>query len=78
VLKSDYKIDGTDMKMAKKLAVKVLAKTLDTTSPSPDKLEFSSITLEDGKPVYKVFTKTDIEGLLKEAGVEKKDNSGDI
>ena len=78
VLKSDYKIGETDMKQAKVLAVKVLAKTLDTTSPSPDKLEFSSITLVDGKPVYKVFNKADIEALLKEAGAEKKESSGDI
>mmetsp|Transcript_8493 Transcript_8493/g.11679 ORF Transcript_8493/g.11679 Transcript_8493/m.11679 type:complete len:252 (-) Transcript_8493:215-970(-) len=78
VLKSDYKIGDTDMKKAKTLAVKVLAKMLDTASPSPDKLEFSSITLKDGKPEYKVYTKKDIEGLLKDAGVEKKESSGDI
>mmetsp|Transcript_11643 Transcript_11643/g.19179 ORF Transcript_11643/g.19179 Transcript_11643/m.19179 type:complete len:188 (+) Transcript_11643:395-958(+) len=78
VLKSDYKIGDTDMKKAKSLAVKVLAKMLDTASPSPDKLEFSSITLKDGKPEYKVYTKKDIEGLLKDAGVEKKESSGDI
>lgn len=78
VLKSDYKIDATDMKLAKQLAVKVLAKTLDTTAPSPDKLEFSSITLVDGKPEYKVFTKEEIKAVLKDAGMEKKERSGDI
>nr|ACF24565.1 proteasome alpha 4 subunit [Gymnochlora stellata] len=72
VLKSDYKIGGTDMKMAKTLAVKVLAKMLDTTNPSADKLEFSSIILEKGKPVYKVFNKEDIKTLLKDSGMEEK------
>jgi len=60
------------MKMAKNLAVKVLAKMLDTTNPSSDKLEFSSITLKDGKPEYKVFTKEDIKKLLKDSGMEEK------
>lgn len=37
ILKSDYKIGETTLQEALLLAVKVLGKTMDTTSPTPDK-----------------------------------------
>lgn len=80
VLKAEYKIGEVDMKRAKALAVKVLGKTLDTAKPSADKIEISTITLVQGKPVFKVYSKADVETLLKEVGEEKKEEekSGDI
>jgi 20S proteasome subunit alpha 3 len=81
ILKTDYKEDETSLKDALILAVKVLSKTMDTTSPTPDKLEFATVTRKNGKVVYHVFTKAELEALLKEAeGVLKTEKSteGDI
>jgi 20S proteasome subunit alpha 3 len=67
ILKSDYKED-VDMKAALVLAVKVLSKTMDTTSPTPEKLEFATLTRNaEGKVVYHVFAKSELEALLKES-----------
>lgn len=68
ILKKDYKADEMKMDDALLLAVKVLSKTMDTTSPSPDKVEISTVTRdEDGKVVYHVFTNAELESLLKRA-----------
>jgi 20S proteasome subunit alpha 3 len=67
ILKTDYKVNETSLKEALILAVKVLSKTMDTTSPTADKLEFSTITRKDGKVHYHVFTKPELEALLEEA-----------
>jgi len=67
ILKEDYKPD-IDLKGAMTLAVKVLSKTMDTTSPTPDKLEFATVTRsEDGKVVYHVLSKAEIEAAIKDA-----------
>jgi len=87
ILKSDYKAGEVDMKSALMLAVKVLSKTMDTTAPTPEKLEFATLTRDaDGKVVYHVFTKTELESLLKDASAmleeQKKkaeaESTGDI
>lgn len=68
ILKTDYKIDETSLDDALILAIKVLSKTMDTTSPTPDKLEFATVTKDaDGNVVYHVFTKEELEALLKKA-----------
>jgi len=67
ILKTDYKINEMSLKEAQILAVKVLSKTMDTTSPTPDKLEFATVTRRDNKVVYHVFTKTELEELIKES-----------
>jgi len=72
ILKSDYKVAETSLKDAMLLAVKVLSKTMDTTSPTPDKLEFATLKREKGKVVYHVLTKTEMEALLKDAQIEQQ------
>jgi len=68
ILKSDYKQGEMTLDDALLLAVKVLNKTMDTTSPSPEKLEFSTITRNDrGEVVYHVYSKEELEALLKKA-----------
>jgi len=67
ILKSDYKIGEMSLKEALILAIKVLSKTMDTTSPTPDKLEFATVTRKDDKVVYHVLSKAEMESLLKEA-----------
>lgn len=67
ILKTDYKEEAT-LDEALILAVKVLSKTMDTTSPTPEKLEFATVTKnEAGEVVYHVFTKEELEDLLKKA-----------
>lgn len=67
ILKTDYKEEHT-LDEALILAIKVLSKTMDTTSPTPDKLEFATVTKnESGEVVYHVFTKEELEDLLKKA-----------
>jgi 20S proteasome subunit alpha 3 len=83
ILKSDYKIGETDLHEALLLAVKVLGKTMDTTTPTPDKrkifefnssllisilVEFSTITRnEQGQVQVEVLTKAQLQELLTEA-----------
>jgi 20S proteasome subunit alpha 3 len=43
ILKSDYKMGETDLHEALLLAVKVLGKTMDTTTPTPDKRKIFEI-----------------------------------
>lgn len=67
ILKEEYKADEMDLEKAKLLAVKVLSKTMDTTSPTADKVEFSVLSRKDGKVVHEVLGKSDLEALLKSA-----------
>ncbi|KAJ3375858.1 hypothetical protein GGF31_003063 [Allomyces arbusculus] len=67
MLKSEYKDE--EMKTvedAKQLAVKVLAKTMDATTLTSEKLEFALITKNaQGEIVFKIFSPSEIDDLLK-------------
>lgn len=68
ILKSDYKEDEITVEDALLLAVKVLSKTMDTVSPTSDKMEFSTLTKnEKGEVEWKVFTKAEVDKLLEVA-----------
>jgi len=56
------------------LATKVLSKTMDTTVPTPDKLEVATITRENGKVKYKIYTRKELQELLKEYAEWRKKN----
>lgn len=81
ILKTDYKED-IKLEDALVLAVKVLSKTMDTTTPTPDKMEFSTVTRNaEGNVVYHVFTKAELEALLQRAEPilkEARVSEGDI
>ena len=80
ILKSDYKIDAPPtLEEACKLALKVLGKTMDTATPTADKLEFVSVTrdAETGRIVQHSFGKDELEALLKTVNFEQA-ASGDI
>jgi len=66
-LKSEYKEDEMTLKEALALAAKVLSKTMDSTHLGPDKLEFATLTRENGKIVFHLFSGEEIVALLKEA-----------
>jgi len=67
ILKQDYSEDMT-VKQALLLAVKVLSKTMDSTTLSSEKLEFATLTRED-KVIFHTLTKVEVETILKEADV---------
>lgn len=48
LLKTDY-VEESSVEDCLKLAVKVLNKTMDSTTPSPEKMEFTTITRVNGK-----------------------------
>jgi len=66
ILKTDYKEEQT-LEDSLMLAVKVLSKTMDTTTPTPEKLEFATIRRVNGLVEYHVFDKSELQALLKRA-----------
>jgi 20S proteasome subunit alpha 3 len=70
ILKSDYK-DDIDFDGALGLAIKVLTKTMDSTTLSPDKLELCTITTTANKSevIHKQLSTSELEILLKTSGV---------
>merc|ERR1719223_2259893 len=66
ILKQDYQ-EGCNMHEAMLLAVKVLAKTMDSPTLTSEKLEFATLTKgEDGKTKFTVLSAEDVTQLLKE------------
>ncbi|KAJ1527334.1 protein with putative role during mitosis, partial [Nowakowskiella sp. JEL0078] len=66
ILKQEYKEEGVDLETAKKMAVRVLSKTMDATTLGSDKMEFATLSKNaKGKIVFKVFKPEEIEALLK-------------
>jgi len=72
ILKSDYKEDGT-LKDALILAIKVLSKTMDSTVLDHEKLEFGTLTLVDGRVVWKLLEGPVLDSLIKEADLKAAD-----
>ncbi|KAN0066053.1 Proteasome subunit alpha type-3 [Thecaphora frezii] len=72
LLKQDYK-DDIGIQEAMGLVVKVLSKTMDSTSLDSEKLEFATLTLNarTGKPQTSIFKPNDIDRLLERHGLAK-------
>lgn len=74
LLKQDYK-DDISVQDAAELALKVLSKTMDSTSLTSDKLEFATITRgANGKIYQRLWKPSDIDALLSATGVTKRDD----
>lgn len=65
ILKQEYNEDCT-LDEALMLAVKVFAKTLDSTTLTSEKLEFGTLKLVDGKPTFGVIPAERVSELLAE------------
>jgi len=85
ILKTDYKnVEETSLEDALLLAVKVLSKTMDTTAPTPEKMEFATVTRDaKGQVIYHVLEREELEALLKRAdsmlkAEAEKESAGDI
>ncbi|KDN53620.1 putative PRE9-20S proteasome subunit Y13 [Tilletiaria anomala UBC 951] len=72
LLKQDYKED-ISLQDAMGLALKVLSKTMDSTSLDSEKLEFATMSLDKrtGKPHGKIFRPKEIDALLEKHGLAK-------
>eukprot|EP00053_Salpingoeca_punica_P002154 m.36387 g.36387 ORF g.36387 m.36387 type:complete len:265 (+) comp11412_c0_seq1:61-855(+) len=70
-LKTDYK-ENCSMHEALLLVVKVLGKTMDSTTLTSEKLEFATLKLRDGVPTFEVWSPESISNLLKEGEAIRK------
>mmetsp|Transcript_13076 Transcript_13076/g.15785 ORF Transcript_13076/g.15785 Transcript_13076/m.15785 type:complete len:253 (-) Transcript_13076:417-1175(-) len=67
ILRQDYTED-ISLNDAIKLVIKILSKTMDSTSLTPDKFELSAVTKdEEGNVKYHVYNEKEVDPLLKEA-----------
>lgn len=75
LLKQDYK-DDINTEEAIALIIKVMSKTMDSTTLSSEKLEFSTLTLDPTtkQPLAKIYKPVEIDALLAKHGIEKKDD----
>ncbi|KAE8911150.1 Proteasome subunit alpha type-4-3 [Phytophthora fragariae] len=77
MLKSDYE-EGMTVEEALAFLVKVMNKTMDSTSPSADKLEFTTVTRNaEGKIVHRQLTQKETDELLQKAAADTA-SSGDM
>ncbi|KAG0639453.1 nucleophile aminohydrolase [Tuber brumale] len=73
LLKQDYKED-CDLKEACAIAVKVLSKTMDSTTLSNEKIEFATVgKTESGKVYHHLWSAEEIQSLLREHGLAKEE-----
>ncbi|BEJ15100.1 hypothetical protein CspHIS471_0408670 [Cutaneotrichosporon sp. HIS471] len=79
LLKQDYKDDIT-LEEAKALCLKTMAKTMDSTKLSSEKLEFATMTLVPGiqQPLAKIYGAGELDELLQklELGGTKEEQIG--
>ncbi|CAO3671011.1 unnamed protein product [Umbelopsis vinacea] len=68
ILKQDYKEDMT-LEEAKALAIKVLSKTIDSTTLTSEKLEFATLKVVDNVVKYNLYKSTEVDALLKQLDV---------
>jgi len=65
LMKQEYKDDMIPMSAALGLAMKVLTKTCDATSLTPDKFDLATVTKgPDGKVIYHEYTEAESQALL--------------
>jgi 20S proteasome subunit alpha 3 len=85
ILKTDYKPENT-VEQNLKVAVKILLKTMDSTTPSPERIELSTLKrAEDGSMVHYTLSDAEvgkfIDEITKEIEEEQKkeqSSTGDI
>lgn len=65
ILKQEYKENETNVTDALALTIKVLAKTLDTTKLTADKLEISTLTRENDRTRIRILKQGEVETLIK-------------
>ena len=71
ILQSDYKDDLT-LEEAMKLVIKVLSKTMDSTTLSPEKVEMATIAMDDNKVQFKIFEDFELKPILDTVNDEQR------
>ncbi len=76
ILKTDYN-ETNDLEKNLKIAVKILLKTMDATTPSPERIELSVLKRDtDGAMIHKMLPAEEINALIeiiqKEVEAEQK------
>ncbi|KZS98597.1 putative PRE9-20S proteasome subunit Y13 [Sistotremastrum niveocremeum HHB9708] len=76
LLKQEYK-DDISLDDAIALAIKVMSKTMDSTTLSSDKLEFATLTINPvtRQPRGKIYRPSDVDALLEKQGLAKKEDT---
>jgi 20S proteasome subunit alpha 3 len=77
-LQADY-ADDMSIKEAMQLVIKVLSKTMDSTTLSADKVELATLTRdeENNRMVYKVYEEAEMKPLLDEINeIQSKEKEG--
>lgn len=73
ILKVDYKSDST-VSQNLKIAVKILLKTMDAATPSPDRIELSTLVKnEKGEMVHQTLSEAEIQKYIEE--IQKEDEA---
>jgi len=70
LMKQEYKDEIIPLTAALKLAIKVLTKTCDSTTLTPDKFDIATITVVDGRVVYKEYDAEMAQKLLDDTKEE--------
>lgn len=76
VLQSDYQED-IDLVEAVRLVVKVLSKTMDSTTLSTDKVELATLSLDEatGGVLFTTYDEADLKPLLDDVNEERREES---
>jgi len=79
LLKQEYK-DDISLEDALGLALRVMSKTMDSTTLSSEKLEFATLTLNplNSQPRAKIYRPVDIDALLSKLGLAKKEEDAEM
>jgi 20S proteasome subunit alpha 3 len=67
ILKQDYKED-INMAASLKLAIKVLSKSMDSTTLSSDKVEFVSVTRQGDSVKFQMLSNAEVDAAITDAG----------
>jgi len=78
LLKQEYKEDIT-IEDAISLVLRVMSKTMDSTTLGSEKLEFATLTLDSEKrPKAKIYRPSEIDALLRKHDLAKKDEDTEM
>jgi len=75
ILKTDYDEETCTIESNLKLAIKILLKTMDSATPSPERIEISSMKQEGDKIVHYVLPPDEVEKLITEMKAADEEES---
>jgi 20S proteasome subunit alpha 3 len=75
MLKTEYK-DGATVASNTKLAIKILLRTMDSATPTPERIELSTLTCdENGKVKFSVIPQESIQSIIDEVKKEEEEEA---